>query len=330
MKHLSLTLPVIVLIFFNIAINNRTYAQNEDHIKLTWLGESEPSIASGVSWGVPFSEGKIKSLNQFELTDDGGNQLPLQSWKLAYWPDGSYKWVGFSTVVSSKSGTVFNLKSNKKTEKQNPFTKLSISENEESIHIDTGVLQGIISKSGNKIFSSLIVDGKEISSGSQLICIIQNGPEKEIGVQPAKEKFVGNISKVTVEQKGPVRSVIKLEGYHKSELGEREWLPFIVRLYFYAGQQSVKLIHTIIYDGEQEQDFIRGLGITFDIPLNEETYNRHIRFSGENNGLWDEPIQPLIGRGRLSYKGEDYYSAQLKGERIPNRDTFSSKQQFLL
>ena len=152
---------------------------------------------------------------------------------------------------------------------------------------------------------------------------------QEVGAQPAKEKFIGNIDKVTVEQNGPVRAVVKIEGRHVSESGSRSWLPFIVRLYFYAGQQSIRMVHTIIYDGDQQKDFIRGLGLVFDVPLNEQLYNRHIRFSGENGRLWDEPCEPLNGRRPLDFRN-DLYAKQLTGERIAEPETFSEEQQFLI
>lgn len=333
MRKFSFTSIVIKIIscfvICLLVISNKAYAQDETSIELSWLGNAQPDIATGVSWGVPFKEGEIQSLNQFELTNTKRNQLPLQSWKLAYWPDGSLKWVGFSTITTPEDGPNFNLKST--SSKPKNFTeKVTVTENTNSVHIDTGILQCDIPKSGNQLITSLKINNKEISSGGKLVCIKQSGPETEVGNQPAKEKFTGTISNVTVEQNGPVRSVIKIEGNHKADNGSRSWLPFVVRLYFYAGQQSVKMIHTIVFDGDQEKDFIRGLGVTFDIPLDEEIYNRHIRFSGENNGLWDEPSQPLIGRGKLSYEGEDYYQSQLKGQRVPNRETFNKEQQFLL
>jgi hypothetical protein len=64
----------------------------------------------------------------------------------------------------------------------------------------------------------------------------------------------------------------------------REWLPFVVRLYFYAGQESVRMVHTVIYDGDESRDFIRGLGVVFSIPMREQVQNRHVRFSGEKPG----------------------------------------------
>ena len=48
----------------------------------------------------------------------------------------------------------------------------------------------------------------------------------------------------------PVRAVVKIEGRHQGERSERKWLPFVVRLYFYAGNKSVRVVHSIIFDGE--------------------------------------------------------------------------------
>jgi hypothetical protein len=92
-----------------------------------------------------------------------------------------------------------------------------------------------------------------------------------------------------------VRAVLKIEGRHRADAGSREWLPFVVRLYFYAGEESVRLVHTIVFDGDQEKDFVRGLGLAFTVPLREAIQNRHVRFSGADGGLWAEPIQPGPG-----------------------------------
>jgi hypothetical protein len=36
------------------------------------------------------------------------------------------------------------------------------------------------------------------------------------------------------------------------------------------GDQPVRLVHTIVYDGDQNKDFIRGLGVVFDVPMREQ------------------------------------------------------------
>lgn len=306
------------------------FAQDRNRVKLSWLGGDSPAISTGVSWGVPFPEGDIKSTNQLELIDSEGDQLPLQCWKLAYWPDGSLKWLGFATVVEPGNGSGLTLRSKGRGANSTAKSNLVVKENEDSILIDTGVLQCRIPKSGNQIFSDLRIGNEVVSSGAELVCINQNGPESELGAQPIKKKFTGEISGVTLEQSGPVRAVVKIEGSHVSNDGSRSWLPFVVRLYFYTNQQSVRLVHTIIYDGHQEKDFIRGLGVIFDLPMDEEVYNRHIRFSGENGGFWDEPAQPLIGRVPFSTTKENTYESQLEGQRIAEREDLTEEQIFLV
>ena len=310
-------------------MQNSAFAQNIGPIKLSWLGGNPPLISTGVSWGVPLPEGKYNPSTSFSLKNAQGQAMPVQSWPLAYWPDGSLKWVGLSTVIDTNSGTTFQLEPLKKTNDDATKTKVELIETGDEVFVNTGVLQCDIPKHGEQLIRFIKMEGKEISTGGRLVCILQSGPSREIGSQPAKEKFIGNIEKVTVEQNGSVRAVIKIEGKHVSESGNRSWLPFIVRLYFYAGQQSIRMVHTIIYDGDQQKDFIRGLGLVFDIPLDEQLYNRHIRFSGDNGRLWDEPCQPLNGRFPLD-RGENLYAKQLTGERIPERETFPERQQFLI
>jgi len=79
-------------------------------------------------------------------------------------------------------------------------------------------------------------------------------------------EVVSEIRQVTVEQSGPVRAVVKFDGVHKATKGSREWLPFHVRLYFYAGQQPARMVHTIVFDGDEHRDFIRGLGVVLRYP----------------------------------------------------------------
>jgi len=47
---------------------------------------------------VPWAEGAVARSATFSLSAEG-KHLPVQSWPLAYWPDGSLKWSGLATVV---------------------------------------------------------------------------------------------------------------------------------------------------------------------------------------------------------------------------------------
>ncbi len=78
-------------------------AQQTGAVDLAWLGGEPPAIPTPVSWGVPFPRGTTPENRRFALTV-AGKAVPLQQWPLAYWPDKSMKFIGFSAVVPSGRG----------------------------------------------------------------------------------------------------------------------------------------------------------------------------------------------------------------------------------
>jgi hypothetical protein len=302
-----------------------------ESVELHWLGDKAAPVATGVSWGVPWPRGAVTKTQVFGLQSTNGAALPLQSWPLAYWPDGSVKWTGHATVAGPTQAGTLRLTPGEASAVAGPVVRVRTSDT--GIEIDTGKLKARCTTWGGNLIDSLVVDGREVARQGRLVCIVQHGPEGEAHEALPRERFVGRTTKVTVEQSGPVRAVLKIEGRHRAATGSREWLPFVVRLYFYAGQETVRLVHTIIYDGDEQKDFIRGLGLEFGVPLREEVHNRHVRFSGEDGGLWAEPIQPMVGRGGRGVSlpdGGSVYPVQLTGRRVPNRAEYPPPAQGLL
>jgi hypothetical protein len=288
-------------------------------VELAWLGGDAPPAGGGVSWGVPWPQGKVARGTAFQL-NAAGKDLPVQTWPLAFWPDGSLKWSGFATVVpAGMVGPVTLVSGASKAP-----GAVKVTHTATSVVVETGAMQCSIPLTGTNLVESIGIDGTAVAGAGQLVCVLQSGPDGGAEEVRPRERFVSLVKKVTVEQSGPVRAVVKLEGVHKGTTSGREWLPFHVRLYFYSGESQVRLVHTIFFDGDQGKDFIHGLGVTFTVPMREEIQNRHVRFSGEGEGLWAEPIQPLIGRAGpqrivTDAAGNDAYPAQLAGLRVPNR-----------
>ena len=75
-------------------------AATQQNVKLFWLDGNAPLVGSGISWGVPWARGTVAPAAAFSFSVQG-KDLPLQSWPLAFWPDGSLKWSGFATVVQA-------------------------------------------------------------------------------------------------------------------------------------------------------------------------------------------------------------------------------------
>ena len=59
-----------------------------------WLDGSPPAWDGGQSWGTPWPRGTLRGTDRLQVHGADGAILPLQSWPLAYWPDGSIKWSG--------------------------------------------------------------------------------------------------------------------------------------------------------------------------------------------------------------------------------------------
>src|ERR1017187_5925160 len=301
-------------------------AQSGD-LLVGWLGGTPPALATGTSWGVPWPRGAYRKDHSFTLTARDGKTLPLQSWPLASWPDGSLKWSAFASVVDAGLAAPLRLASgNSASLPGAPAVK--VREEATGIDVDTGKLQCRIPRAGEIFIDSMTVDGRVVAQRGRLLCTLEDRSTPDVIRLP---DFTSVVQKATAEQTGPVRAVVRIDGVHKSEKGSREWLPFTIRLYFYAAEAAVRMVHSIVFDGGQEKDFIRGLGVAFAVPMREQIHNRHVRFSGEDSGLWAEPIEPATGARRLSMAaGDDLYAAQLAGQRIPNKEQYNTQGQFLL
>ena len=195
----------------------------------------------------------------------------------------------------------------------------------------------------------MLYKGTKVGEKARLVCSTQSGPVLENTSRVSFFHYAGEIKSVSIERAGSVRTLVKLEGVHRNRnkgistdnsnseddsLNNREWLPFVVRLYFYAGSEQIKMVHSFIYDGDQKMDFIRSLGIRFDVPMREALYNRHVAFSCADGGVWSEPVQPLVGRRMLTMPQiQDDLSLQqqqMEGKRIPPYEAFDEKNRELL
>lgn len=93
---------IIILTFF---IFIQLHAQE---IPVRWLNP-EPEFSSGYSWGIPLEKGQTLKSQKFILKNSSGDNYPIQSWPLAYWPDGSIKWSGMAVSLPAEEKGPFTL-----------------------------------------------------------------------------------------------------------------------------------------------------------------------------------------------------------------------------
>jgi hypothetical protein len=278
-----------------------------------WLDGKAPGIAQGVTWGTPWPRGKLKSAPNFALRPTAGSEVSLQSWPLAYWPDGSLKWTAHALAPGQlASDGPFEVVAHRSAAK--PSNALQVAENPDGIEIDTGLMRCRINRTGTSIVASLAREGRDVLRDGKLVLLRQDHAAGSDTALLKQEAFESAVEKVTLEQRGPVRAVVKVEGKHAG--AGRAWLPFTLRLYFYAGSEALRVLHTIVFDGDENQDFIRGIGLRFSVPVNAELYDRHVRFVGEGDGVFGEAVRGLTGLRRDP--GEKARKAQVDGEAVPS------------
>ena len=298
-------------------------AHAADTVTLNWLDGKPPAAAQSVAWGVPWPKGSVQKTDTLSLKAANGTNVPVQTWPLAYWPDGSIMWSGHSISAAPGLAGPFQITVGAAPA---PAAKITVAQDAAGITIDTGVMQARILKTGSNLFESLTVGNRKIAENGKLVLQMEDRAQYAAQKVIRMEDYVSRIKTVTLEQQGPVRAVIKIEGDHQAATGPRAWLPFSVRLYFNAGLDSMRVVHSFVFDGDDQKDFIKGLGITFNVPLREDIVNRHVRFGGDT-GMWAEPVKPIVGRRDVSAAGGMVFPNQVAGKRIPNSADYTGANQ---
>ncbi|OXM82821.1 hypothetical protein CF651_29335 [Paenibacillus rigui] len=285
-------------------------------MRLGWLDSNteHKAPAAGVTWGVPWAEGELQRGETFSLRGDDEAELPVQSWPTAYWPDGSVKWSAHAVSMPDSRSASYSLTKRNQDRSQTTAEQVAVSQQGDVIEVDTGSIRCLLNKRGASVVSAIYRGDTLLCTDGKLRCIVEER-HCTSGQRSIKEHdYVSLVTEAVIEQSGPVRAVVRVEGRHKLTSGVREWLPFTLRLYFYAGQHSIKAVHTFMYDGNPHMDFIKGLGMTFAMPMQGPLYNRHIRFAGDT-GLFIESPKHLMTI-RTTGKYEELFKRQSAGEKV--------------
>lgn len=285
---------------------------------VTWLEPGGLGAAAGSTFGVAWPKGVHPDDRTFALTAADGASVPVQTWTTARWPDGSLKWTAHAVGPGAAGAERFTLAPGVPAA---AAKTVSVTETGRRITVDTGTVRAVVSKDGGKLVESVTRDGVKIATDGRLVLLRQSDIDDGDHGNAKWDRFDGEISGAVVEQSGPVRAVVRIDGKHRK--GSRSWLPFSVRLYFYAGSESFRMVHTITYDGDQNKDFVRGLGVRFTVPMRDAAYDRHVRIAGEGAGFLTEAVQGITGLRRDP--GAAVRTAQVKGERLPDPATWDQR-----
>ncbi|MFE7407559.1 Tat pathway signal sequence domain protein [Isoptericola sp. NPDC057559] len=281
-------------------------------VDVRWLeGGTPAALAGGATWGVPWPRGALPGDQQFALTTAAGEAVPVQTWTTAWWPDGSVKWTAHAVADAAPRDASYRLAPGAPARGEHAVT---VRENPGKVVVDTGVVQVEFGRQGDKVVREIRRGGEVVAKDGRLVVQRQDSPDTDRGGALSFEAFSGTVREVTVEQSGPVRAVVKVEGVHRK--GRREWLPFVLRFALFAGSDGIRLVHTFFVDGDEDTDFVTGLGVRFTVPMRGELYDRHVRFAGPDGGVLAEAVRGVTGLRRDP--GEAVREAQVAGRALPD------------
>ncbi|WP_343732815.1 DUF6250 domain-containing protein [Duganella sp.] len=298
--------------------------------RLHWL-DGLPADFKGTTWGVPWSQGRVPADAAFELlpVDPGqGGALEVQSWPLAYWPDGTLKWSAHAlppAFPGAAPATGYELQPRiKDVPPRAPITGagnaaateatrrgLLAELRADAIVVDTGPMRCTLARTGGILVSAALRDGKPLLKDGSLVLLVDGAADAESSAA-TRRAYQSVIESSTLEQNGTQRAVVRVTGTHRHVDGQT-LLPFTVRLYFYQNSDAIRIVHTLVYDADPAQAFIRGVGLRFGVPLTAPLYDRHIRFAGANGGVFAEAVQGLTGLRRDAGAAA---GAQLQGKAV--------------
>jgi hypothetical protein len=268
------------------------------------------------TWGCMWEKGQCTKDELYLLKSGHQHNLPMQTRVTAFWPDGSVKWTAHTADATLLEEEIEVLPA--KTQEQQSLAKAAITQKIQ-MHsqkgictIDTGIVQLSITEGSNRLFDTLCIKGKVVLKNAEPILlleepsILQNHPIK------IEKTYYSKIKKWSIEEEGAIRLVIKYEGVH-CYLETEEKLPFIIRLKVGQGSSKIDVQHTFVYDGDEEKDYLKGLGMRFLAPMKGALYNRHVKFEGDYGCFHETLAQLLSWRPRVP---EEIYKAQVNGEKL--------------
>lgn len=191
--------------------------------------------AAPVTVGIPLPQNSgITSVTQLGLSGTTKGQFR----PLAWWPNGSVKWVlvDFQTDLTA-GGTHTDVAL--VTGSGNFGGANLASDAPSSIAIDTGAAQFQIKKANFNLFDAVTIGGQTLVTPGNSGALAAVGADNVIYTS-------SNDSSATaiIEENGPLRSVVRATGSLKSASGDR-LMDYTLRLHFYKGSTQVKGIVTL-------------------------------------------------------------------------------------
>lgn len=262
------------------------------------------------TFGCLWPKGMCADSTPFICQTRDGRYVPIQTRVTAWWPDGSIKWTAHTGSCALLGQEIEVLPA--KQAVPMPADCITISQTDRELILSNGIFTMRIPQDGQVLFTEVTQQGVQRLCSARPELILEEPGELNGHAIRIEKRYTGRVDSVVLEETGALQTTVKYTGTHVDGTGE-EKLPFIIRLRINAADPRIQLTHTFVYDGDEERDFLKGLGIAMDAPISGEMYNRHVKFTGDH-GVFHEALVNLTSwRPRIEHS---IYQRQMAGEAI--------------
>ncbi|MCD6359680.1 MAG: fibronectin type III domain-containing protein, partial [Armatimonadetes bacterium] len=194
-----------------------------------------------VNGGVPIARGELASADRCRLLDADGRPVPAQFRELAYWPDGSVKWLLVSLVREGGAGQ-YVLEYGRDVSTPPVDGGIVVEPTGDGLRITTDRFQADISRERFAPPGTVTMDGRVVATGGEGLVLVDAEGNRYTSADTPATRF-------EVEEAGPVRVVLRVEGTLRGD--ESEGLRYRCRMYFYRGFAGIPTeVSVLVQEGK--------------------------------------------------------------------------------
>jgi hypothetical protein len=240
---------------------------------------SPPPLGAPVETSVPFMRGRLLRPERLAIHSPDGKPVLAQFRSAMSWPDGSVRWLAVAFEADAGSGD-YVLR-----EGESPRAPDLVSERDGRTVIDTGGLTLSLSPSGTGWMEMLaapdadgvaqpVVTG---ASAADLVLVRHDGKQFHASLD-------GSTRRVSVEERGPVRACVQIEGQCRAQDGEGLF-NYLVRCTAFWGRSEVRLEVTWVNATDSPSEQLRDIRMVFPFEFDPERL-----VIGCARGVYDGPF----------------------------------------
>ena len=224
-----------------------------------------------LTFGVPFADGVLPAGASVRAVTGNGRDIPIQTDCMTTWHKDLrfVKWllVDMQADAAGDGETAWLEYAPADGPAPEAKSRITTTETDGVLTIDTGAMRLLLRtnfdlwrhRESNSVFAGCQVkaaDGwRDVLHGAGVLLYMkdQHGNHYDsLGVSPAPQ--------VTIEEQGPLRVCVRIDGHLTSTQGIR-FCPYRLRIHLYAGKTDLRIFHTFVFDQDPTRVELAAIGM---------------------------------------------------------------------